>query len=96
LHIGISGLKLFTTVFIIYFFSVGAGGLSNKMRCGGENSSSNWPLRTLQIKAARKTAATDILAINKMTMAFIKTVIFYNTKVFVSGSMSNDMSQREK
>jgi hypothetical protein len=65
------------------------------MRCGGENSSSNCPLRTLQMKAARKTAATDMLAINKMIMALIKTVIYINTKVFLKGKLLNDMPQRE-
>jgi len=45
------------------------------MRCGGEKSSSIWPDRILQIKAARKMADTDILAIRRITIALI-TVIF--------------------
>jgi len=45
------------------------------MRCGGEKSSSIWPERTLQIKAARKMAETDILAIRRITIALITVII---------------------
>ena len=58
-----------------YWFELFEEGLlSNRIRWGGENSSSYCPVRTLQIKAARKMAATDILAIKRITMALIKTV----------------------
>jgi len=46
-------------------------GSSNKMRRGGEKSSSNCPFRTLHKKAAKKSAATDILAIRRITIALM-------------------------
>jgi hypothetical protein len=45
------------------------------MRWGGEKSSSIWPERILQIKAARKMAETDILATRRITIALITVII---------------------
>lgn len=48
-----------------------AGLSSNSILTAGEISSRNWPFLTLQIKATKKSAATDMLAINNKMITLI-------------------------
>ncbi|OQP53248.1 hypothetical protein A4D02_22925 [Niastella koreensis] len=65
------------------------------MRCGGEKSSSIWPERTLHIKAARKMADTDILAIRRITIALITLINYLFTKLFAGSNLLNEKPQNK-
>jgi hypothetical protein len=65
---------------------------SNRILRGGEKSSSNCPFFTLHINAARNNAATDILAIRRITMALI-CKIFVKVSAAVPAVADDDQSK---